>query len=132
MALKNDVARLERAATESAVWLRKLRLSVDNLAKLLASCLPSDGNQTALPGGYGFACWSSGQFELTKVAGAFILVQLELHCKGREHLLAFADDVAKGWLNDVSVFLEKQTSRMRTTSETIDQTLEGFIKQPTR
>jgi hypothetical protein len=98
--------------------MKKLGLAVDDLVKYLANL---DFKSVTLPRHYNFQTWPSGQYILEKLdANSSILFQLKDDQKGREDLLAFAADVADGWTDEVSEWLEGEAKALGEAGGMID------------
>ena len=107
MELAQSIARLMRAGDENSKIHQKLREAVDGLARHLAMILPQ--TSCMLPRSYYFAWWPSGEYELGKCDDTQyknILWKLTQNQKDRETLFVLADDIATGWLDEVSAVLE--------------------------
>lgn len=109
------VARLERAGAEYSKAMAKIRDAVDTLVKFLAEKLPEVSGRRPfdLPRDYTFEYWPSREYKLTKwpvgqrTHGRPIF-SLTQESKYREDLLRFAQDIAEGWLDELSAHLTRE------------------------
>jgi hypothetical protein len=118
--LAQSVARLYRAGYEHSSMIKKLEESVDEVAKYLRNVLQNES--VTFPRHYHFQSWPSGDYILEKLDDleVALLFQLKNDGKSREDLLRFAADVADGWLDEVSAWLEQQTALLKKTDRIIE------------
>ena len=118
--LTQSVARLVRAGHEYSRTYEKIREAVDHLAIYLRRVLSS--GRFNLPQHYVFVSWPSGEYQLEKfdIRGNSVF-KLSRQVKSRENLMAFAADVAMGWLDDVSDHLERESVQINRAARIIKE-----------
>ena len=131
MKLADAIARLTRAGSEYSRTIDKLRTSVDELAAFLAKTLPQEGAVIKLPRGYVFQWWPSGEYFLMKkeqeTTGVRVLIHLTRENKPRKELLDFAEEIAKGWFDEVAQFLEEEANKFETASISVGGSVSQIV-----
>lgn len=124
MSMKSDVARLERAGNQYSGYWEKLRHTLDNLAKFLMTVFPECSLAISdLPRGYSFWHDTLGDYRIEIPCSDEDSVVLMSDSKPRDAMLIFADDVANGWLNELSEYLETESSRLKRVCDAVKQFL---------